>query len=374
MIKIWTKLKKIMNKPEVKSKPEHPYADLSMKAFWRTAIADQPPNNLISFWNPKFNIQKKDSIVTFGSCFAQNIGRELCARGYNWHIEERLPQSINSDIRRHYNYDSFSVRTGNIYTTSLLRQWLSWALNNSTMSQEVWTDGCRFFDPFRPRIAPNGFESEVEMLQSRKVTLSKLLTCIKSADIFVFTLGLTECWRNTDGYEYPMCPGTVEGSFDSSRHFFKNLDYHEVFAGLESSIAMIRSINANVKVLLTVSPVPLTATMSGKHVLEATTYSKSILRAVVGDLASSSDYIDYFPSYELANWPCARRNIFNENLRTVSSSGVSFIMDHFFSGIGDDAISNMGEDSKFIVRSPVEGDNGEECDDALLEAFSKDLK
>ena len=70
-------------------------------------------------------------------------------------------------------------------------------------------------------------------------------------------------------------------------------------------------------ILLTVSPVPLTATASGSHVLVSSTYSKSVLRAVAGDLCSECKHIDYFPSYEIITNPRLHSSAFANNLRSV---------------------------------------------------------
>jgi hypothetical protein len=51
-------------------------------------------------------------------------------------------------------------------------------------------------------------------------------------------------------------------------------------------------------VILTVSPVPLAATFTGRDVLVANMYSKSVLRAVAEEIRARFDFVDYFPSYE----------------------------------------------------------------------------
>ena len=47
---------------------------------------------------------------------------------------------------------------------------------------------------------------------------------------------------------------------------------------------LLRDYNENMRFILTVSPVPLVATAGSEHVLAATLYSKSVLRAVAGFL------------------------------------------------------------------------------------------
>lgn len=93
---------------------------------------------------------------------------------------------------------------------------------------------------------------------------------------------------------------------------------------------MIKGMNPRMRFLLTVSPVPLTATASGGHVLTATTYSKSTLRAVAGDMAERAD-TDYFPSFEIITAFPFRGMFFDPNMRSVSMHGVDHVMNSFFS-------------------------------------------
>src|SRR5690606_21748827 len=122
-----------------------------------------------------------------------------------------------------------------------------------------------------------------------------------------FTLGLTEAWENAEtGVVYPTCPGVIAGTFSETKYRFVNYDFPQVLADMQEARALLKEINPEMKMLLTVSPVPLTATASGNHVLVATTYSKSVLRAVCGSMVETFDDVDYFPSYELIASPSAR--------------------------------------------------------------------
>ncbi|EYD74133.1 hypothetical protein Rumeso_04332 [Rubellimicrobium mesophilum DSM 19309] len=188
----------------------HPYNDLPPKAFWKPAVGDRNMLQIEELWDPKFRISAQDKVSTYGSCFAQHIGRALKSRGFNWFRAEPAPQFMSSTNLTRFNYDVFSSRTANIYTTSLLQQWAEWAFGSKPVPEEVWEADGRFYDPFRPRIEPDGFASVEELRRSREETLRAFRQSVTDAAFFVFTLGLTERWMNTaHGYEYPMCPGTA---------------------------------------------------------------------------------------------------------------------------------------------------------------------
>lgn len=345
----------------------NPYEELSKKAFWKLSVSNKSMFDIECLWDPKFKIKQNDNIVTYGSCFAQHISNALKNNGFNWLSTETPPNCLSEKNAMLFNYNIFSARTGNIYTTSLLNQWTKWAIGKSKVPREIWEKNSRFYDPFRPRIEPNGFASEEELKQSQNQAIRSFRDSIDKANYFVFTLGLTESWTNEEGYEYPMCPGTAAGDFDPKKHKFKNQKFQEILQNLNDSITMMRKINQNIKFILTVSPVPLTATMSNNHVLVATTESKSILRAVAGQLARDNTYIDYFPSYEIINSPIFKGIFFEPNQRSVNHYGVNFVMDCFFKCLED----KFGEYIASIPNFEKKIDIDDVCEEELLEAFGK---
>ncbi len=323
-------------------------------------------------WDPKFPIYQRQRVVTFGSCFAQHFGKALAKNQFSWYNCELGPPFLSPALNLKYNYGVFSSRTGNIYTASLLRQWTKWALGKVESPNEVWEKNGRFYDPFRPNIEPEGFASVAELHASRDYTIRCFGDCIRKTAIFVFTLGLTESWMNSKhGYEYPMCPGTVAGEFDKDAHVFKNQDYEYIRDALQETISLMKTENPRLRFLFTVSPVPLTATYSPKHVLVATMGSKSILRAVADKIVESHIFADYFPSYEIINSPAFKGMFFEPNLRSVSPHGVEFVMKSFFGNL----VRKFGNQviAKKNIPSPKKVEKTADeivCEEEILAAFA----
>lgn len=357
----------------------HPYQSLPADRFWRSGVADRDPLEITGLWQPKFRIRPRTRIVTAGSCFAQHFSRALVARGYAWADYEPAPHGLTAAQRSDYNYGVFSFRTGNIYTPRMLRQWLAWAFDLEPVPTEVWETDGRFYDPFRPAIEPGGFASAEEVQQSRQQTLAALRDAVRGAQVFVFTMGLTEAWHNrATGVEYAVCPGTIAGEFDAEAHVFVNHRYGALLADLLAALRIMGRHNRNLSVLLTVSPVPLTATASGQHVLSATSHSKSILRAVAAEAAEGRPAIDYFPSYEIITHPAYRGMFFAPNMRSVLPEGVDHVMKTFFA---DQAAMFAPEEAApplLALRpaAPMDVDDGENdedelrCEEAILNAFA----
>jgi len=353
-------------------KMSNPYQELPENAFWKLAVANRSPFDLADVWSPKFHIQPDARVVTFGSCFAQHIGQALGVRGFTWYSAEPPPAELILQNAKRFNYNVFSARTGNIYTTSLLLQWTRWALERAQAPDDIWLQKGRAYDPFRPSIEPQGFGSSDEAIKSRFTAIKAFRRCIVEAEYFVFTLGLTERWADLEtGWEYPVCPGTVAGEYNPKKHAFENQDYATILENLENAFDMMTAANPNLRFIVTVSPVPLTATKSGNHVMMATMESKSILRAVAGRLSQTRDAVDYFPSYELINSPVIRGMFFEPNQREVNPRGVAFVMDHFFRALeakyGSYKIASRSQPGKVGYDKIV-------CEEEMLEAFGERQK
>ncbi len=336
---------------------------------------------MTSLWQSPWALPADARFVTYGSCFAQHISRALIARRLNWLNCEAAPAALPPQAVRKFNYGVFSARTGNIYTARQLLHWVRLASDPALIDlEEIWPGvsdtGSECFKPaLCPLMEPQGFATMAEARGALTGTARAFRHSIMQADVFIFTLGLTEGWLNRKtNAPYAMCPGTIAGRFDPELHGFENASYPDIRSHLETAFGMMRRLNPDLRILLTVSPVPLTATASDDHVLPATIYSKSTLRAVAGDLSGESDHVDYFPSYEIIAAPPTRGAFFAPNLRSVEQAGVSLVMTHFFAGLNlsqpargrqkplpsdtDDINASLAEEDLICEEETLENSNG----------------
>lgn len=358
---------------------DNPYSDLPPEAFWRSGVAETGAFGYASLWRSEWTLPGDARFATYGSCFAQHISRALLRRGMHWVDAEPAPGRTPEELAQRYNYGVFSARTGNIYTAAQLLTWARLAVApEGAEAIEIWEaeDGWR--DSLRPAIEPRPFASANEARASLASTARAFRRSVGRADVLVFTLGLTEGWEARKSRQpYAICPGTLAGRFDEELHRFRNYSYPETRADLSEALTLLRSVNPTLKVLLTVSPVPLTATASGGHVLPATVYSKSTLRAVAGDLAQAHSHIDYFPSYEVIAAPPSRGMFYAPNMRSVVQNGVDVVMEHFFAGL-DTTAPRRGEDDGERAdqerRDAIERQMDDEelvCEEMALEAYNE---
>ena len=348
-----------------------PYADLPPRAFWRSAVAGRGGAAPVDLWQPKFAISPQARIVTAGSCFAQHVGRALKQAGFAVMDTEPLPAEIPDAVAQRFGYRLYSARYGNIYTARQLWQLIREARGKMTPALPVWQRDGRFFDAQRPGVEPDGLDSPDLVLAHRAEHLAAVRQAFGRAEVLVFTFGLTEAWLHRDtGTVYPTAPGTVAGDFDPEVFAFHNFDMAEVLADFERVRSLLRARNPDMRFLVTVSPVPLTATASGQHVEVATAYSKAVLRAVCGSLVARHDDVDYFPSYEIITSQAARGQFYDANLRNVTERGVETAMRLFLQAQG---ITPPLAGAEPPATGTSVGEPGAEvvCEDALLEAFAR---
>lgn len=309
-----------------------PYNDQPDTAFWRRGVAELAPQEVDPVGAMGLTITPATRVATAGSCFAQHISRRLAQSGFNYFVAEPKPSFIDDVIAREFNYGTFSARSGNIYTARQLLQLLQRAYGAFEPGDDAWiaADGT-VIDPYRPAVQPGAFASLEEFRLDRCAHLAAVRRMVEQCDLFVFTLGLTECWANrADGAVYPLCPGVAGGTYDADRHVLLNLTLAEVADDLRAFLAGLHARNPQARVLLTVSPVPLIATATGRHVLTATTYSKSVLRVAAEMIAAEYPSVFYFPAYEVITGAFSRGRYYAENCRDVTEAGVDHVMRLFF--------------------------------------------
>jgi len=307
----------------------NPYNDLPETSFWKPSVALKTTDEILPVVDSVSVIGKGTKVATAGSCFAQKVS------GYikkNKQIDLIQSEAIADE------QPLYSAKYGNIYTTRQLLQLFKEAASGQVDEEcVVEREDGKYVDAFRPFMEKNGFDTAEEVCAERSEHLSKVRDLFTTMDVFIFTLGLTETWFSTkSGRVFPVCPGIYSKKIES--YEFVNLGFSEIKADLEEFLALLKTVNPDVKVILTVSPVPLTATYTKDHVLTATMYSKSVLRTVCGEVVSEYDDVHYFPSFELVMNPFREEHAFEKNLRSVRQIVVDRVMQVFENALVDSEI------------------------------------
>lgn len=238
---------------------------------------------------PAFRLEAGMKVFTVGSCFARNIeeelpGFDLPTRGLALSAED-VEGRPNSSL--------------NEFTPAGMAQRLGWALEGratAAIGQGYAGDDSAAIDLLlakgRPR--PRGRLAQIRGM------IDAVYAALAGSDALIVTLGLQECWRDAEtGLWLNRMPDPRDIRRTAGRYELHLLD-------AEASVAMLAPVLAGLietglrRVLITVSPVPMTATFSGQDCVIANSRSKAEMRLTADLLARRfAGVVDYFPSYEM---------------------------------------------------------------------------
>ena len=343
----------------------NPYVENPDHTFWGLAISDRAVGEIDPATGlDLFQISPNDAVMTMGSCFAQHVSKKLSNQGLNFLVTENHSEGI--PYNHDFGYGVFTARYGNIYTIAQSIQLLKRCTGEYVERGDVWMYKNNWIDSFRPRAVPGGFDSEKALLADREIHLAATLKAFKTANVLVFTLGLTEGWKNIEtGQVYSVAPGVAGGEYNPNIHKPFNMSVSECIDGLREMVDILRFINPTLKIILTVSPVPLAATHSNSHVLTATFSSKAKLRVAAEEISDAGVGINYFPSFEIIQGLAQSGRYFKHDLREVESRGVNHVMriflEHYFGNL-----KSFKPEANASISGQDKLNAGILCDDDLL--------
>jgi hypothetical protein len=212
----------------------------------------------ISNWSggPRSIIGPEDEIVTFGSCFARNV--------------------------------SFAFERARMKSRSFT---LVEEVNNTSLNLILF----KMIEKFYYNKKECSFLNE---------SINELYRHINKCNVLIFTCGTSIGFFDQDGQ--PAVPSHEAKVVDAV--FFQNntarkIGVEENVSNLRAIIKIIRLVNPKVKIIMTVSPVPLSRSFEVDSALIGDCVSKSSLRmAVEMVLEDQLNDVFYWPSFEIAKW------------------------------------------------------------------------
>lgn len=285
---------------------------------------------------PKTKFPRDAKVFTIGSCFARNIERELRANNITTLTDGiRIPADfyeVSADPRAAMN--KFNI-------PSILDE-ISRAFDDGgnitdgliPAGEDLW------FDPATTSVRMLSLDEAIQV----RTTVAETMRRIQDADAIIFTLGLVEMWRDRitgltlNTHPHPKairyeiaqrqaifrsihdarkkietaknegktpdadCVSLVENFTEEmmqSRFEFLRPDYNYLAAEMHKVVALCSKVAPQAKLIVTVSPVPLQATMTLDDIVCSSTYSKSLLRVVAEEMRQTYSHVDYFPSFEM---------------------------------------------------------------------------
>lgn len=274
---------------------------------------------------PKFKLRPQDKFYAIGSCFARGIEHMLVQRRIA--VESVAPEFVNLQP---VNKEVTGLGFTNKYNTFSILNELRWALDPEAVfpiDSIVQVTESTWFDPhITPTLELAGLQETLD----RRAMMQTVSKRIANCRAVIITLGLVEVWRDCEVDVYTnSTPARSVLKTQPKRYEFHLTSFAQNWANLEAIHALLtRYCHPEVRIVITVSPVPLMATFSKMDVVVANTYGKSLLRAVAQEWAAAHVNVDYFPSYEIVQ-NSNRAAVWERDLRHVTGAGVQHIMELF---------------------------------------------
>jgi hypothetical protein len=304
------------------------------RADWAVARRRLRGGVVVPIHHPSFSLTSNDTVFTMGSCFARNIEKHLATLGCRvpaydfWLPESERTSSTPNDALT-------------LFTPASFVQIIEWVDRIHSRDGIVTADDC---EPWLFHYADGTawdlglaavLPTPLARVIARRQELFDLYRSVFTAACVMMTPGLIETWYDTQHGVYTTYAPIMDGELiDPERYAVRVLGYDECYQALLRSIDIIRRHNPAIKVLITVSPIPLRYTFTSKDILTANSYSKSVLRAVCEQIAADREAVDYFPSFEAVNY--SHWHVWQRDRRHVSDRMISKIVQtvitQYFSG------------------------------------------
>jgi hypothetical protein len=275
--------------------------------------------------NPKFKFRRDDRFYAIGSCFARGLENALAK--HKIAVESAAPEFARL---RPAKKEVPPLTFINKYNTYSILNELRWALDPGAefpresivqLTKTTWDD---------PHTAPALEFADLEETLKRRALMQAVTKRIENCRAVIFTLGLAEVWRDVKADVFvnrTPIPSLLETEPD--RYEFHLTGFAQNLANLEAIHALLSQYgHPDVRIVVTVSPVPLMNTFSTMNIVVANTWAKSLLRAVAQEWAAAHSNVDYFPSYEIVQ-NSDRAAVWELDLRHVKGAGAQHIMELF---------------------------------------------
>ncbi len=256
-------------------------------------------------WLPENPIITQDTrTLAVGSCFARNFTLWLAEHGFNKYFPE---SPYNALLRNRAFFESPAV----------LAQQFRWAFDELDPSTLLWID------------------KNKNLIEATEVGKQHVRATLEQTDVLILTLGLSEVWYDIETGE-PLWRALTADTYDPARHVFRVESVAQTMEWLEAIERLRRKHLPSMKIVFTVSPIPLAATFRPVSAVTANEVSKAILKAALDEFLRRhielvNDQLYYFPSYEMV------RNFFmdpyeedNRHVNPIVSGAiVAFFARHF---------------------------------------------
>jgi|GEM_PF-1217538 hypothetical protein len=250
---------------------------------------------------PEPFLSPNDRIFAIGSCFAEEIRKALAQLNM-----AMLPDYASVAIDRKHNlvdtlperphlnyYNSFTIRQE---FERIVGEWEQAPDDHWRVRHKRWTERKAFQDPYRRLV----FARTASDLNATIANLNAVMRGgFEQANVFLMTFGMIEVFVNRRNGRVVGQKPLYGGGGGAEESDFLQSGFEDNLSNVRRICDIILSRKPEARIIMTVSPVGLERTFSGKDIYVANMEGKSVLRAVLGQVEREYSQVRYFPAYEL---------------------------------------------------------------------------
>ncbi len=249
---------------------------------------DIPPNSV--------KIRLKDPIFSIGSCFSDHMGSKL----------------------REHKFDVVTNPLGIIYNPYSIFKNLKLLLSEGLDPNNFIKNGDVYFHwDTHSAISGTNFNHFKELLEEKSRISKRSLV---AAEWLIITFGTVYAYRYKGNDKIVAnCHKVPQKEFEK-----QTLTREEIVEDYHETMEVVRTINPNIKVILTVSPV--------RHIrdgLVENNISKAILLQAVNEIVKSDNACSYFPSYEIMIDELRDYRFYKSDMIHPSQQAIRYIWNKF---------------------------------------------
>ncbi len=267
---------------------------------------------------PPISLSIRDQVVLLGSCFSENIGQKLADYKFNVLVN---PLGVI--------YNPLSI-------FNTLKQSISKQLHED---RAIEID--QIFYHWDAHSALFGSSKEI-LLDKLAKQFHQTHSFLSKASTLVLSPGTSWVYRHhSNDAIVANCHKVPQKEFTRSL-----LNVDEIINGYFDMIKMLRAVNPNLNVILTVSPV--------RHVRDGlieNNHSKSILIQAVQEIVKKDTKASYFPSYEIMIDVLRDYRFYKEDMIHPNDQAIDYLWKKFMSGYFDQKTQDFAEEWEKLTKA-----------------------
>ena len=237
------------------------------------------------------------SILCMGSCFAQNIGNKLIS----------------------YKFDALVNPFGTLFNPISIFKLINQAVLKELINDQGLVENQGVFHHYDLHSDLSRLDGD-ELISNVNVLLAEIGNRLPSTDYVIYTFGTSIVYELKDsGDIVANCHKVPADQFQR-----RLLDINEIVHAFKVNYDLIKSINKNAHIILTVSPV-----RHQKESFEQNNISKSILRVACDQLVNHHKDVAYFPAFEIMMDELRDFRFYAEDMLHPNETATNFIWEKF---------------------------------------------